>query len=346
MSKTKPLHARARDQILRTAGACGQWCRQWRFFDQLLPTAFLFGVLCLLLFYVTLGAPIDFPSATLVKIDANATTQSVAAELKARHIIRSPLAFELVARLYGAGGHIVAGEYFFPGPQTVLTVGRRLAHGDFELIPVRVTIPEGVDVLQMSALLSSKIVDFDTQAFVNAGESKEGYLFPDTYFFLPGEEPLTVIATLEENFKEHLAQPAVSQAIASFNKPLSDIVTMASLLEREAPDMHDRRIIAGILWRRVALNMPLQVDAVFPYIIGKNSLELTHADLKTESPYNTYTNKGLPPGPIANPGIDSILAAATPITSNYLYYLSDKQGNFHYCATYACQSANQKKYLK
>ncbi len=91
--------------------------------------------------------------------------------------------------------------------------------------------------------------------------------------------------------------------------------------------------------------MALQVDAVFPYIIGKSSLELTRADLKTDSPYNTYTHKGLPPGPIANPGMTSIIAAVTPIKSNYVFYLSDKQGNFHYCATYACQLANQKKYL-
>jgi UPF0755 protein len=91
--------------------------------------------------------------------------------------------------------------------------------------------------------------------------------------------------------------------------------------------------------------MPLQVDAVFPYIIGKNSLQLTHADLKVDSPYNTYVNKGLPPGPITNPGLDSILAAVNPTKSNYLFYLSDLHGNFHYSVTYAQQLANQRKYL-
>ena len=113
----------------------------------------------------------------------------------------------------------------------------------------------------------------------------------------------------------------------------------------EAPDTKDRRIIAGILWKRITIGMPLQVDAVFPYIININSLQLTKSELQTNSPYNTYTNKGLPPGPIASPGLDAILAAVNPTKTNYLYYLSDLKGNMHYCPTYACQLANQRKYL-
>jgi len=104
-------------------------------------------------------------------------------------------------------------------------------------------------------------------------------------------------------------------------------------------------MIAGLLWHRIDIGMRLQVDAVFPYIIGINTFELTKADLATTSPYNTYINKGLPPGPIANPSIDSILAAVTPVKNNYVYYLSDMYGNLHFCQTYACQLANQHKYL-
>ena len=120
---------------------------------------------------------------------------------------------------------------------------------------------------------------------------------------------------------------------------------MASLLEEEAATLEDRQIIAGILWRRMAAGMPLQVDAVFPYIIGKNSFELTTNDLKTDSPYNTYTNRGLPPGPITNPGLDSILAAVTPQKTSYVYYLSDHDGNFHYSTTYEQHLQAKAKYL-
>jgi UPF0755 protein len=104
-------------------------------------------------------------------------------------------------------------------------------------------------------------------------------------------------------------------------------------------------MISGILWHRISIGMRLQVDAVFPYIIGVNSLQLTKADLQTDSPYNTYLYAGLPPGPISNPSLDSILAAVTPTKTKDLYYLSDLQGNMHYCATYSCQLANKKKYL-
>ena len=344
--KKKPLPSRAAAHITRTAGVCNEWCQHWRLYDRFLPAAFLSGVLCFLLYFVTVAAPIDFPSASLVKIDKSQSIRAVAVELKQRHIIRSVYLFEWVSMLYGADNESIAGEYFFAGPENIFTVGRRLAHGDYELIPVKVTIPEGMNSFQMATLLAQKIPDFDVQTFLDDAQSKEGYLFPDTYFFLPGEDPLLVISTLETNFKQRISEPNVSMALSRSGRPLSDIVTMASLLEKEASNPRDKQVIAGILWHRIALGMPLQVDAVFPYILGKNSFQLSRSDLKTESPYNTYTNKGLPPGPIANPGMTSILAAATPIESNYLYYLSDMQSQFHFCATYACQLANQKKYLK
>ncbi len=314
-------------------------------YDRLLPTAFLLGVLVFLLYFVVAAPPFDFPSATLVKVSKNETLDEVAINLKKKHIIRSPFIFKLVARVYGSKEAAVKGEYFFPGPQTVFTIGRRLAHGDFELVPVRVTLPEGSSVAEMAKILTQKIADFDTETFLKIAQEKEGYLFPDTYFFLPGQEPESVFEVLRNNFDNHIAEVKVQEALLKFNKPLNEIVIMASLLEKEASDFEDKRIIAGILWKRISIHMPLQVDAVFPYIIGKNSFDLTRADLKTDSPYNTYTHKGLPIGPITNPGIESILAALTPVKTNYLYYLSDLDSKFHFSTTYKQQLANQKKYL-
>ncbi|MEI7719927.1 MAG: endolytic transglycosylase MltG [bacterium] len=327
-------------------GSNGAWYQEWLAYDQALPTAFLCGVLFFLVYFLTYAAPTDFPTGSYVKIESGQTYAQIAHTLKNKHIIRSTFLFELTAKLYHGKPSVTAGEYFFSGPETVLTVGKRLARADRELTSVRVTLPEGVNTKEIAVILAKKIPDFDAVAFLQKAQNKEGYLFPDTYFFLPGENSETILASLETNFKNHVDDSAVEETLRSFGKPLNQIIAMASLLEKEAADSHSRRVIAGILWKRIAIGMPLQVDAVFPYILGKNTFQLTISDLKIDSPYNTYTNKGLPPGPIANPSLDAILAAATPIKSKYLFYLSDMQSNLHYSATYAEQLTNQHKYLQ
>lgn len=336
---------KSRHHVTRVAGVCDRWCREQRVYDRILPAAFLGGILLFLLYFVTLAPPIDFPSATLVRIPQGMNTAAVGMLLKQKHIVNSVLLFEAAERLYGSDKTLIAGEYFFPAPQGLLTVARRLAEGDHELTPVRVTVPEGANSKEIAQLLAQKVPDFDVDTFLNQAAPKEGQLFPDTYFILPGEDASLVLSAFINNFKLHTQTPQVQEAVQKFGKPLNDVLTMASLLEKEAPNTKDRQIIAGILWRRIALGMPLQVDAVFPYIIGVNSLQLTSAQLKTDSPYNTYLHKGLPPGPIANPSLDAIMAAVQPTKTNYLYYLSDLHGVMHYCVTYTCQKANAAKYL-
>jgi len=298
-----------------------------------------------LIYFVTIAAPLSFPSGSLFKVPEGMSVEQLAALLKQKNIIHSELLFEATVKAYG-NGRIVAGEYFFPGAENVFTVGERIARGDHELVPIRVTFPDGSDSKQMAAILDAKVPDFDTATFLAIVTPQEGMLFPDTYFFLPGEDPQLVASALENNFKIQIEDPAVQNAIIAFGKPLPEVLTMASILEKEASDTKNRRLISGLLWHRISIGMKLQVDAVFPYIIGVNTFDLTKADLATTSPYNTYVYKGLPPGPIDNPSIDSILAAVEPTKNNYLFYLSDLQGNLHYCATYSCQLANQKKYLR
>lgn len=128
-------------------------------------------------------------------------------------------------------------------------------------------------------------------------------------------------------------------------RTLNEIITMASLIEEEANTKESRRIISGILWQRIKQGMRLQVDAVFPYIMNKFSLQLTKEDLMDDSPYNTYRYAGLPPGPISNPGWDSIYAAIYPAKTSYLYYLSDREGNMYYAKTFEEHKANKAKYL-
>jgi UPF0755 protein len=120
---------------------------------------------------------------------------------------------------------------------------------------------------------------------------------------------------------------------------------MASILEREATSSSDRRIIAGILWKRLDDRMPLQVDAALAYVLNKDGTKLTSADLATTSPFNTYKNLGLPPTPIGNPGLSAIEDAISPESTTYWYYLSDSKGNIHYSSTYDEQIVNESKYL-
>jgi len=314
-------------------------------YDRVLPTAFLGGVLLFLLYALTIAAPINFPSASLLKIPQGVTVAEAAELLKEKNIIHSTLVYQVASRIIPGGRKVIAGEYFFSGPQDVFTVAQRLAAGDHELIPVRVRVPEGATAKQITEILRQTVPDFDATAFYEAALPKEGRLFPDTYFFMPGEEPELVLTAFENNFLQHTNERALREAIEKFGKPLDEVLVMASLLEKEAANLEDRQMISGILWKRISIGMRLQVDAVFPYIIGINSLQLTKSQIQTESPYNTYLYKGLPPGPIANPSIDSIMAAVTPTKSNYLYYLSDLHSQLHYCATYSCQQANAAKYL-
>ena len=343
--KPTPFHHRVKRRIIRTKDVCDAWCREARLYDRMLPAAFLGGILLFLIYFLTFAAPLNFPSASLLKVPDGSSAGQVAVLLKEKNIINSTWLFNIIERLYGKNTQIVSGEYFFPGPEDIFTVVRRLVRGDRELVPVRVRVPEGATAGQTADLLVQDIPDFDGTTFLALAKPKEGMLFPDTYLFLPGEDPSLVVDTFINNFQNHLNEPELAAAIVTFGKSQSDVLTMASIVEREAATTEDRHMVAGILWHRIAVGMRLQVDAVFPYIIGVNSLQLTKADLLTDSPYNTYLHAGLPPGPIANPSLDSLLATVEPTKTNNLYYLSDLHGIMHFCATYACQLANQRKYL-
>jgi UPF0755 protein len=334
-----------KEHITHIGSVCNAWCQEWRMYDRVLPAAFLSGVLVFLIYFISFAPPLTFPAASFVKIKKGQSITETAVQLQEGHIIRSQLLFKVLTRVYGQEARITSGEYFFAAPQPLYTVVHRMMRGDFELTPVRVTIPEGTSVAELTSILKKKIPDFDAEAFLAKAEKKEGYLFPDTYFFLPGVEPETVVAALEDNFNEKIQKQEVLTALAKFGRPLHDVLIMASLLEKEAADMENRRIVAGILWRRISLGMPLQVDAVFPYILGKNTFQVTREDLKVDSPYNTYKYKGLPAGPIANPGLGSILAAVTPVKTNYLFYLTDMDSQFHYSVTYTQHLSNKRKYL-
>ena len=226
----------------------------------------------------------------------------------------------------------------------MLAVALRITTSDHRLEPVRVTVQEGLSVIEIAEIFEESLPEFDKTAFVLEARDKEGYLFPDTYLFLPNVTPGEIIAIMQDNFERKFK--TIEDRVGEFGKTPEQVVVMASLLEREARTLETRRMISGILWQRYTIGMALQVDAVFEYINGKNTYELNLKDLEIDSPYNTYRYAGLPPGPIANPSLDSLIAAVTPIKSNYLFYLNDSEGVMHYAATHDEHVLNKEKYLR
>ncbi len=310
-------------------------------------TRSLIGVLFVFLlsgvfFYAgAIRAPSGFPSGTIVTIPPGMTLSDAAFFLEEKQFIRASFPFIVFVHLRGEGGRIIAGDYFFKTKETSLTIARMLNVGDSGLTPERITILEGWTAEDISRVLAERLPAFNEREFTRLSRGKEGYLFPDTYFFFPNEGAADVMKKLEGNFAARMK--GIADTLRASKESVSDIVIVASILEKEAATTEDRRMIAGILWERLSIGMPLQVDAAFLYINGKNTYELTDEDLAIDSPYNTYRYRGLPPTPIGNPGLDAILAAATPIESEYLYYLSDMKGVVHYSETF--EEHKEKKIL-
>jgi len=305
---------------------------------------FAIGVLAFLILELVFWAPpSNFPQRTTIAVPKGTTLGGTAEKLLKGGYIRSGFSFKVFVFLLGGNRAVTAGDYFFENPQSVIPIAWRMVEGSYGLKALRVTIPEGITVFQVADIFKKQFSLFDSKVFLE--QAKEGYMFPDTYFFLPNITAEGVISRMTENFNE---QTRFLQAdVLLSGRSLSDIVTMASILEEEANDPEAQRVISGILWKRISIKMLLQVDATFAYYVnGKNSYTLSKSDLKTDSPYNTYTNKGLPPGPISSPGTQALKAAITPTKTDYLYFLSDLKGKMYYAKDFAGHQKNRELYLR
>ena len=298
---------------------------------KILIAAIVFFVLAGNTWLFFLSAPKGFPSSVAIVIEKGTGLAEISNKLKKEEFIRSKYAFALYARAFNKSKKIKYGKYLFNEPVSVFALAGRLTKGEFGFKPIKVTVAEGLTAKEISELFGD-FENFDKEEFWGKTINLEGYLFPDTYLFLPFAETEQIIGTMTDNFKKKAGDVG------------KDIVIMASLIEKEVPDSGDRKIISGILWKRLELGMALQVDAVFPYITG--SRKILSDDLKIDSLYNTYLYKGLPPGPISNPGLDAIDAARNPQETPYLYYLSGNDGKTHFAKTFAEHLRNKEKYLK
>jgi len=288
--------------------------------------------------------PFSFPKDKMITVKKGATLREVSSLLDKENIIRSKSLFELCARVVGGEKPVAAGQYLFKEPISACTVAIRIARNISGIPEIHVTIPEGMSNKEVAAQLAKNIPHFDTAFYLEHARAQEGFLFPDTYFFSENVTVEEVENTMIANFNKKIAPSRGEIEMSGHTE--RDIVIMASILEKEATTEEDKALVSGVLWKRISRGMPLQVDATFLYLLGKKSSELTVDDLKMNSAYNTYRNKGLPAGPIGNPGIVAIRAAIHPTTSPYLYYLSDDNGVMHYAKTFEEHVANKEKYLR
>ncbi len=325
----------------------------------------LIGLMAIVLFffyYIFIAPPIfeidsssgnaTFSREKFIVVDSGQGPTSVARELRALGIVKSDWFAEklILNYLRRNGESIKIGYYVFEYPQNVFTVAKRLANADFGYAPVKVTIPEGANSDLLAKIFASKMPNINEETLAKLAQEKEGYLYPETYFFPPNvTTEKDIVDRLALAFEQTIAKPMdadIKDWSARTGRDLSDLMTMASILEEEVRTTEDKKIVADLLWRRIKEGMPLQVDATLAYVIHKTSAQMTLADLKKDNPYNTYTNKGLPPGPISNPSKDSILAAMNPTPNKYVFYLSDKDGITHFSKTLDEHNRLKNKYLR
>jgi UPF0755 protein len=295
------------------------------------------------LWFSFLVPPASFPVSKSFEVKEHVPLYETAKTLEEAGYIRSEEAFIVLSRLLGSDTQIQAGRYVFHAPADLLTVLNHLTNGISGIALVRVRLEEGMTARQMGDVLTRSLTNFDNVRFEEIAIPLEGYLFPDTYFFPEDATPEEVVERMYQNFDEQIAE--IDEEFRAFDAPLPDVIIMASLLEREARSLEEKRKVAGILYHRLELDMPLQVDAVFGYINNRETYSPSFSDLEVDSPYNTYLYKGLPPGPIANPGLASLLAAVTPIDTKALYYLTGRDGRMYYATTFAEHKLNRARYL-
>lgn len=303
-------------------------------------------VVVLILYIFAWSAPVNFPKDTIYDLKSGQTLSVLSDNFVKLNVVKSGFWFKSFAYVFSFGNSkIIEGNYALNNKQDLITLAWRVSHGQLDIVPVKITIPEGLSSFEIANILSNKFPSFNKNTFLNLVESQklEGYLFPDTYFFMPDTTEAQMIKLMNDNFD--IKTKTISTEIKNFGKSESDVIKMSSILEGEARTLESREIIAGILWKRISMRMPLQVDSSFKYINGKTSANLTSLDLQIDSPYNSYTNIGLPPTPISNPGLGAIEAAINPIKTPYLYFLTDKDGNMHYAVTFEEHVANKLKYL-
>ncbi|MGI6065444.1 MAG: endolytic transglycosylase MltG [Bacillota bacterium] len=326
---------------------------------------FTFATLFMLLLAVTGGlylryliSPVKVSGTIALEIPQKATTTRIALLLAEKGLIRDPLIFKVYAKAHGLDRHLKAGEYQFSGDVSLKDIEEVIVKG--RAVTESFTIPEGFTEEQIAQHLAAKgLVDkekflayaregsFEYKYLPPEGTDKrlEGFLFPDTYYITKGFSERQIIemmlARFDQIFKEEWRKRADELGMT-----IGEVVTLASLVEREARVSKDRPLVASVFHNRLKIGMHLESCATVQYALGEVKEVLLFEDLETESPYNTYLHGGLPPGPIAAPGADSLQAALYPEKTNYLYFVAKKDGSHYFSKTLAEHNKAKRLYLK
>ncbi len=331
--------------------------------------AFLFLFFALLGFSLSLFVfwgiffPKDFfsPTKKLFLVEKNQSVFQIAQNLEREGLIKNKIFFLFYLFLKGEQKRLKAGKYYLNSSMAIPEIAQKIVLG--QTFKIKVTIPEGYNLKQIEKILFEKKVikeplsQFKVKDFkdefgflreVPPENSLEGFLFPETYWFDPETEAKEVmrifLKTFEKKAKEIFAQSQKQE------KNFYEILIMASLIEKEVFNTEScpscKNLVSGILWKRLKNQIPLQVDATITYLTGKKTTKISSQDLQIESPYNTYKYLGLPPSPICNPGLESLLAALEPQPSAYWYYLTTSEGKVIFTKTFEEHRSAKAKYLK
>jgi UPF0755 protein len=278
-----------------------------------------------------------------VQVIKGDTLSDVAAKLEEAGVIKSAFVFELQARYEGYGTQIKTGRYAFESGQDSGEILHKLTVG--QAAPTfTVTIPEGLTIKETAGTVAAgsnvPAPEFDEAArrtdygyaFLDNSEVKttEGYLFPAKYDFERGFTARQIVDRLLQQYLLETQDLDFAEAKERLDLTENQVVIVASLVEKEAASHEEKPLIASVIYNRMRKDTPLQIDATIQYALKRPKANLSLADLKVDSPYNTYENKGLPPGPICSPGRESLLAALNPANTNYLYYVLEANAEKHF----------------
>ena len=252
--------------------------------------------------------------------------------LKDSEIISSQKVFLALIKIYGYSSKLKAGLYDFNTTDSLVSIINKIKNGESKNI--KITIPEGFNIKQIAQILSDNNI-CNKDKFIELADNKqmEGYLFPNTYFLFPQTPEQDIIKTMNDEFNKFWTKER-KERLQQINKSLKNVLILASIVEKEAVADEERPIIAGVFLNRLAKGMKLESCSTVLYAMGINKERLSFEDLKIDSPYNTYKYKGLPPGPICNPGAKAIDAVLYPKQTNSLYFVSKGNGTHYFSSTF------------
>ncbi len=300
-------------------------------------------------------------------IEKGESLDSISKKLKKENLIKYPLFFKIYAKNSKKDASLQAGSYLIKGDVSMVDLINLFASGKAIKQEKEIKIIEGWDIQEINDYLKKEKIQKNddflnlAQKNINFWQNKfdypflrllpkqanlEGFLFPDTYRIYNNADVDDIIAKMLANFNSKLS-PEILTDIKKQNKSLYEIITMASIIQKEVRSTEDMKIVSGIFWNRIKNKQALQSCATLAYILGEDKAQYSLEDTKIKSPYNTYQNRGLPPGPICNPGLEAIKAAVYPEETDYNYFLSSfKDGKTIFSKTYAEHLRNKEKYLK